>query len=113
SRRGSTVRLVVIGVSVLHYLVIDNSMRPLFSYLRMRVMPVGVYAATEDWGATDRARDSQTTKSNASYLSQRISQAGGDLAEVTARLDPRPRRAPSQPKELEVTPFDQLLHGTD
>ena len=36
-----------------------------------------------------------------------------DLAEVTARFDPRPRRAPSQPIKLEVTPFDQLLHGTD
>lgn len=111
--RGIPVQLGATGGSPRHSLVIDNSMRPLFSYLRMRVMPVGVYAATEDWGATDRARDSQTTKSNASYLSQRISQAGGDLAEVTARLDPRPRRAPSQPKELEVTPFDQLLHGTD
>lgn len=111
--RGIPVQLGATGGSPRHSLVIDNSMRPLFSYLRMRVMPVGVYAATEDWGATDQARDSHTTESNASYLSQRISQAGGDLAEVTARLDPRPRRAPSQPKELEVTPFDQLLHGTD
>ena len=111
--RGIPVQLGATGGSPRHSLVIDNSMRPLFSYLRMRVMPVGVYAATEDWGATDQARDNQTAESNASYLSQRISQAGGDLAEVTARLDPRPRRAPSQPKELEVTPFDQLLHGTD
>lgn len=111
--RGIPVQLGATGGSPRHSLVIDNSMRPLFSYLRMRVMPVGVYAATEDWGATDQARDNQSTESNASYLSQRISQAGGDLAEVTARLDPRPRRAPSQPKELEVTPFDQLLHGTD
>lgn len=111
--RGVPVQLGATGGSPRHSLVIDNSMRPLFSYLRMRVMPVGVYAATEDWGSTDHGHDTGDANSNAAYLSRRIAQAGDDLAEVTARLDPRPRRAPSQPKELEVIPFDQLLNGTD
>jgi len=111
--RGVPVQLGSTGGSPRHSLVIDNAMRPLFSYLRMRVMPTGVYAATEDWGATDTSHEHHASESNAAYLSQRITLAGDDLADVTARLDPRPRRAPSQPKDLEVIPFDQLLNGTD
>lgn len=111
--RGVPIQLGSTGGSPRHSLVVDNAMRPLFSYLRMRVMPTGVYAATEDWGSADATQTAQDPESDAAYLSRRITQAGDDLADVTARLDPRPRRAPSQPEELEVTPFDQLLHGTD
>lgn len=111
--RGVPVQLGATGGSPRHSLVIDNAMRPLFSYLRTRVMPVSVYAATEDWGAAGGSPDAHDPESNPAYLSRRIGQTGDDLAEVTGRLNPRPRRAPSQPKELEVIPFDQLLNGTD
>lgn len=111
--RGVPVQLGSTGGSPRHSLVIDNAMRPLFSYLRMRVMPTGVYAATEDWGSADGVADGTDPESGPAYLSRRIARAGDDLADVIARLDPRPRRAPSQPKELEVIPFDQLLNGTD
>lgn len=110
---GVPVQLGATGGSPRHSLVIDNAMRPLFSYLRMRVMPTGVYAATEDWGSANGGQDTQDAESNEAYLSRRIAHAGDELADVTARLDPRPRRAPSQPKDLEVIPFDQLLNGTD
>lgn len=105
---GVPIQLGATGGSPRHSLVIDTAMRPLFSYLRMRVMPTGVYAATEDWGA---ARTDPN--SSEAYLSRRIAHAGDDLADVVTRLDPRPRRAPSQPKELEVIPFEQLLNGPD
>lgn len=101
---GVPIQLGATGGSPRHSLVIDTVMRPLFSYLRMRVMPTGVYAATEDWGSTG-----QTTSE--AYLSQRIARAGEDLADVVSRLDPRPRQASSKPKDLEVIPFDQLLNG--
>ena len=107
------IQLGATGGSPRHSLVIDNAMRPLFSYLRMRVMPTGVYAATEDWGSADSTENTRDPESNAAYLGRRITHAGKDFAEVVARLDPRPRRAPSQPKELEVIPFDQLLNGSD
>lgn len=109
---GVPIQLGATGGSPRHSLVIDNAMRPLFSYLRMRVMPTGVYAATEDWGGTDAVSQADPT-SNQAYLSRRIQRAGEDLADVAARLDPRPRRPASQPKELEVIPFDQLLNGLD
>lgn len=108
---GVPIQLGATGGSPRHSLVIDNAMRPLFSYLRMRVMPTGVYAATEDWGSPDAKVDQRDPESHAAYLSRRIEHAGTDFAEVVARLDPRIRRALSQPKELEVIPFDQLLNG--
>ncbi|MDN6637290.1 MAG: NAD(P)H-dependent oxidoreductase, partial [Yaniella sp.] len=41
---GVPIQLGATGGSPRHSLVIDTAMRPLFSYLRMRVMPTGVYA---------------------------------------------------------------------
>src|SRR5699024_3107365 len=101
---GDPSQLGATGGSPRHSLVIDTAMRPLLSYLRMRVTPTGVYASAEDWGAAK-----SDSNSNEAYLSRRIVRAGDDLTDVVTRLDPRPRRAPSQPKELEVIPFEQLL----
>ncbi len=36
-----------------HALVIDDQMRPLFAYLRALTLPTSVFAAPEDWGATE------------------------------------------------------------
>jgi FMN reductase len=39
--------------SARHALVIDAQMRPLFAYLRALTLPTSVFAAPEDWAATD------------------------------------------------------------
>src|SRR5690625_6752645 len=93
---GVPIQLGATGGSPRHSLVIDTAMRPLFSYLRMRVMPTGVYAATQDWGATEQT----DSVPNEAYLSQRIIHAGEDLADVVSPLDPRPRQTSPQPREL-------------
>jgi FMN reductase len=36
-----------------HALVIDDQMRPLFAYLRALTIPTSVFAAPEDWGASE------------------------------------------------------------
>jgi FMN reductase len=36
-----------------HALVIDEQMRPLFAYLRALALPTSVFAAPEDWGASE------------------------------------------------------------
>jgi FMN reductase len=36
-----------------HALVIDDQMRPLFAYLRALTLPTSVFAAPEDWAATE------------------------------------------------------------
>ncbi len=46
-----------------HSLVLEHALRPLFSYLRAIVSPTGVYAATDDFGASSEERRS-TTASN-------------------------------------------------
>jgi FMN reductase len=47
------VLLAATGGTPRHALVIDDQMRPLFAYLRALTLPTSVYAAPEDWGATE------------------------------------------------------------
>lgn len=44
------------GGSPRHSLVLDSAMRPLLSYLKALVLPLGIYAASEDWGHADLQR---------------------------------------------------------
>lgn len=53
-----------------HSLVIDQQMRPLFAYLRALTLPTSVFAASEDWKATD--------------LGHRVERAAAELAHVVA-----------------------------
>jgi FMN reductase len=52
-----------------HSLALEHALRPMFSYLRMIVVPTAVFAATDDWGAT-------------SELGARINRAAGELADL-------------------------------
>src|SRR4051812_20939197 len=47
------VLLAATGGTPRHALVIDDQMRPLFSYMRALALPTSVYAAPEDWGSTE------------------------------------------------------------
>ena len=57
-----------------HSLVIEHALRPLFSYLHAVVVPTGVFAASEDWGAggADGA------------LRRRVERAAGELAALVS-----------------------------
>ncbi|MET8348512.1 MULTISPECIES: FMN reductase [unclassified Micromonospora] len=81
-----------------HSLVLEHALRPLFSYLRAVVVPTGVFAAPEDWGAGDAAQGS---------LVQRIDRAAGELAREVQRRD---SPAPADPYD-DPTPFARLLGG--
>lgn len=63
------------GGSPRHSLVLEHAMRPMFSYARALVVPTGVYAASEDWGAGDEG---------ARELNERIERAGRQLALLAA-----------------------------
>jgi len=70
-----------------HSLVLEHAMRPMFSYLHAIVSPTGVYASTDDFGATER-RDT---------LSLRIDKAGDDFARLITSCGRRqPRDAFSE-----------------
>ncbi|MGW0756472.1 FMN reductase [Streptomyces sp. NPDC002814] len=63
---GKPVLIAATGGTARHSLVLEHALRPLFSYLRAVVVPTGVYAASEDWGAEG--------------LDGRIGRAAGELA---------------------------------
>ncbi|MEV7285625.1 FMN reductase [Streptomyces sp. NPDC093252] len=67
---GKPVLIAATGGTARHSLVLDHALRPLFSYLRAAVVPTGVYAASEDWGAEG--------------LEERIERAAGELAALMA-----------------------------
>jgi FMN reductase len=50
------VLLAATGGTPRHALVIDEQLRPLFAYMRALTLPTSVYAAPEDWGATELGR---------------------------------------------------------
>ncbi|GAA1007543.1 NAD(P)H-dependent oxidoreductase [Nocardiopsis tropica] len=92
-----------------HSLVLDHALRPLFAYLRARVLPTGVFAATEDFGSAE--------------LAARISRAGAELAGALVESDGavagfggpsdlgRPRRSGGANDLGPVTDFADLLRG--
>ncbi|WP_028279843.1 FMN reductase [Arthrobacter sp. H5] len=84
------------GGSSRHSLMLDHAMRPLFSYLRARVAPTAVYAATEDWGSGD---------SGAPALDARIVCAAGELA---AMINGTTTTRRGQTPESSL-PFEELL----
>ncbi|MGX1092054.1 LLM-partnered FMN reductase [Streptomyces albogriseolus] len=89
---GTPVLIAATGGSARHSLVLDHALRPLFSYLRAVVVPTGVYAASEDWGAEG--------------LNARIGRAAGELAALAAGAGAVPRQtAPAGvPGLLDVPP---------
>jgi FMN reductase len=79
-----------------HSLVLDHAMRPRFTYLHAVVVPTGVFAAAQDWGAGDDAEGG---------LADRIARAAAELADLVAR-----QPAPAAPDQFaSPTPFEDLL----
>jgi FMN reductase len=82
-----------------HSLVLEHTLRPMFTYLHAMTVPTAVYAATEDWGS---GGDSQGA------LLKRVARAARELAVATSRSEPS---RPADPYRDHV-PFEQLLGGT-
>ncbi|TWV44419.1 oxidoreductase [Streptomyces misionensis] len=89
---GKPVLIAATGGTARHSLVLDHALRPLFSYLKAVVVPTGVYAASEDWGAEG--------------LDRRIARAAGELAALVSGLGTAPKPAG---QSLEPVPFAQRL----
>ena len=86
---GMPVLIAATGGTARHSLVLEHALRPLFAHLRALVVPTGVYAASEDWGAQG--------------LDGRIERAAGELAGLMAG---RPAKKGAEP---EVVPFEEQL----
>jgi FMN reductase len=88
---GIPVLIAATGGTARHSLVLDHALRPLFSHLKAVVVPTGVYAASEDWGAEG--------------LDGRIERAAGELAGLMAGLA---GRRPAK-DDFAVVPFAEQL----
>lgn len=80
SLEGKIVLLGATGGSARHSLMLDFAMRPLFSYLRTRILPTAVFAAPTDWGQGDGG-----PVSAAGGLTGRIERAATELVQELAR----------------------------
>ncbi|MER5524274.1 FMN reductase [Streptomyces sp. NPDC002677] len=87
---GKPVLIAATGGTARHSLVLEHALRPMFAYLRAVVVPTGVYAASEDWGAEG--------------LEARIERAAGELAALMTGLSGVKREAPPA-----VVPFEEQL----
>ncbi|MFD7062760.1 CE1759 family FMN reductase [Streptomyces sp. NPDC059906] len=100
---GKPVLIAATGGTARHSLVLEHALRPLFAYLKAVVVPTGVYAASEDWGAQG--------------LDARIGRAATELAALMSGLSGSARASgPSAGRALpkrdsfeEVTPFAERL----
>ncbi|CAL9520887.1 FMN reductase [Streptomyces sp. enrichment culture] len=90
---GKPVLIAATGGTARHSLVLEHALRPLFAYLRAVVVPTGVYAASEDWGAEG--------------LQGRVERAAGELAALMGGLGAR-LPAPAR-DDHGVVPFEQRL----
>jgi FMN reductase len=101
---GKPVLVAATGGTARHSMVLDHALRPLFSHLRAVVVPTGVFAASEDFGATDEG-----------HLDKRVRRAAGELAalmgvEAKSAEEPSTReRRPVEDQFEDPTPFDELL----
>ncbi|MFD3588940.1 FMN reductase [Streptomyces sp. NPDC058683] len=87
---GKPVLIAATGGTARHSLVLEHALRPMFAYLRAVVVPTGVYAASEDWGAEG--------------LEARIERAAGELAALMTGLSGVRQEAPPA-----VVPFEEQL----
>ncbi|MER5789856.1 FMN reductase [Streptomyces sp. NPDC001980] len=89
---GKPVLIAATGGTARHSLVLEHALRPMFAYLRAVVVPTGVYAASEDWGAEG--------------LEGRVERAAGELAGLMQGLS---RAGREEPEALPVVPFAEQL----
>ncbi|MFI2643365.1 FMN reductase [Streptomyces sp. NPDC018610] len=92
---GKPVLVAATGGTARHSLVLEHALRPLFAYLRAVVVPTGVYAASEDWGAEG--------------LPERVERAAGELAALMTGLSARPPAARREADGFTVVPFEEQL----
>ncbi|MEW2305146.1 FMN reductase [Streptomyces sp. NPDC006655] len=90
---GKPVLIAATGGTARHSLVLEHALRPMFAYLRAVVVPTGVYAASEDWGAQG--------------LEGRVERAAGELAALMSGLSGVAPRKPDA--DLPVVPFAEQL----
>lgn len=111
SLRGVPVLVAATGGSPRHSLVLDHALRPLFAYLGALVVPTGVFAATEDFGADEAATSlASRVQRAAAELTTQLLMQGNTVAGFGQDPGAAPRRGSGN--DLGTSPdFATLLEG--
>jgi len=98
---GTPVLVAATAGTARHSLVLEHALRPLFSHLHAVVVPTGVFAASEDWGAAGAE----------GALVQRVQRAAAELAALVASR-PTTTRPDQFDRDLAALgDFENLLRG--
>ncbi|WP_121251403.1 CE1759 family FMN reductase [Nocardioides ferulae] len=103
---GTPVLVAATAGTARHSLVLDHALRPLFSYLHAVVLPTGVFAATDDFGAGGDGGLGERIARAAAELAALVVGPAAGRGEQPAAV--RPRRTTEQ-EFAEPTPFEELL----
>ncbi|TWH23499.1 FMN reductase [Rhodococcus rhodochrous J45] len=96
--------------SARHSLVLDHAMRPLLSYLRALVVPTGVFAATDDFGAGEAATALRGRMDReADELAEQITRSTGSPHGVSEVSPPGRPRASGNAVRTDGPSFRELL----
>ena len=98
---GTPVLVAATAGTARHSLVLEHALRPLFSYLHAVVVPTGVFAASEDWGASGAA----------SGLRTRVDRAAGELAALVRQRPLAAKRDQFDRDVAALGDFEDLLRG--
>lgn len=111
---GTPVLVAATAGTARHSLVLDHALRPLFAYLHAVVVPTGVFAASEDFGA---ASGPGTGAGASTELDKRVARAANELAVLVAgssggpAVATTPRRRSVEDEFAAPTPFEDLLRA--
>lgn len=75
------VLLAATGGTARHSLVIDTAMLPLFHYLKAAIAPLGVFAATGDWGDPSGHLDARIEAASRAFAELVVQHPGTEAAE--------------------------------
>ncbi len=98
---GTPVLVAATAGTARHSLVLEHALRPLFSYLHAVVVPTGVFAASEDWGAAGAD----------GALKRRVDRAAGELAALVAARDEADHLDQFDRDLAAMGDFENLLNG--
>lgn len=106
---GKPVLVAATAGTARHSLVLEHALRPLFAYLHAVVVPTGVFAASEDFGANAGGESQE--------LGKRVARAANELAALVAGpggTATRPATTPRRTVDDELdnpTSFEDLLRA--
>ena len=98
---GTPVLVAATAGTARHSLVLEHALRPLFSHLHAVVVPTGVFAASEDWGAAGAGAS----------LTRRIERAAAELAALVAAREPVERLDQFDRDLAAMGDFEDMLRG--